>query len=138
MPELSGVDLGNVSFVLQIIILALILVGSYNSRAKRRARHGWIMTLAIVLHTISIFVIMIPSILGSVDLLGELSSGGITTWMHMVSGTIAEIWGIALIAMWGFAKPKMTCAARTWQMRLLLIVWVLALASGIIVHLLYI
>lgn len=131
--------IGNVSFVLQIIILALILVGSYYSKAKKANRHVQIMAGAIGLHTLLLGVAMIPSLLGSVDLLSELSPGGITTGAHVISGTLAEIWGISLIVAWAFApKNTLACKKRKWQMRLLLIVWIFALVSGIIVHVLYI
>jgi hypothetical protein len=110
--------LSNVSIALQFAILILLLVGNKFARDKKLMRHGQLMALAVGLHTVSITIVMIPSLINNVDLLGNLyKSGSLTTWAHVVSGTLAEVWGIALVAMWGFQGPsKMTCKKRKRQM----------------------
>jgi hypothetical protein len=53
--------LATVSLVLQIVILVL-LVGSVGLKGRKKFRqHGMTMLLAVVLHTITILLVMIPS-----------------------------------------------------------------------------
>ena len=75
-------------------------------------------------------------------LLGEITSAGIVTQLHVVSGTAAWILGIASIVWWGFKKTKahaslLSRLKRKWAMRVIFIVWLIALISGIILHLFY-
>ena len=132
----------NVSLILEIIILILLIIGSEYAYKKKYTKHGWMMVVAVALHTVSVLSIMIPSIVEESNLLGEITSAGIVTQLHVISGTAAWILGIASIVWWGFKKTKAHVSLpshlkRKWVMRVIFIVWLVALISGIILHLFY-
>jgi len=138
LPEI----IANVSLILEIVILILLIIGSEYAYKKKYAKHGWMMVVAVALHTVSVLSIMIPSIVEESNLLGEITSAGIVTQLHVISGSAAWILGIASIVWWGFKKTKAHVSLpsrlkRKWGMRVIFIVWLIALISGIILHLFY-
>ena len=142
MPDELPEIIVNISLILEIIILILLIIGSEYAYKKQYIKHGWMTVVAVTLHTISVLSIMIPSIVEESNLLGEITSAGIVTQLHVISGTAAWILGIASIVWWGFKKTKAHVSLpshlkRKWVMRVIFIVWLVALISGIILHLFY-
>lgn len=110
--------LGNVVLSLQIVILFLLILGlpfvKGRDSKKNLARHGYLTALALVLHTVLIFVIMIPSLHTNLQAIGKLTIlESINVWSHAILGTAAEVSGVMLVALWILKSPsKMTCARR--------------------------
>jgi uncharacterized membrane protein YozB (DUF420 family) len=135
---------GNISLVFQIIILFLLLVslpiirrkGSVNN--KNQMRHGYFTTLALILHTVLIISVMVPSFTKDLPELGELSMfSSAMFWSHIVLGTAAEILGIAIVGLWlGRGASKLTCSKQKKWMTPLLIIWVISIINGALLHLL--
>ena len=69
--------IGNVSLSLQIVILFLLILGLPIFRGKNSQKnftlHGYSTIAALVLHTILIFLVMIPSFTEGFSELGELT-----------------------------------------------------------------
>ena len=64
--------------------------------------HGYATVAALILHTILIFLVMIPSFTEGFGELGELSLlNSFTVWSHAILGTAAEVLGIIIIASLG-------------------------------------
>jgi len=82
---------------------------------------------ALILHTVSILIVMIPSLVDGVDEFATLSiAASVTVWSHVVLGTLAWILGIVIIGFWlGKGPSKMTCATwKKWMMPTF-VIWVI-------------
>ena len=122
------------SFVLQIIVL-MMLFGSLLLKGKRKFReHGITMLVAVVLHTISIVAVMVPSF-------GVITSGGFSasisaiTYVHGITGIIAEVFGVWIVVSWRLRTSLQYCAPKKNLMRITLISWLIALLLGVLVYL---
>jgi len=131
--------IGNVVLSLQIVSLFLLILGlpfvKRKGHKKNLIRHGYLVTLALVLHTVTMLIVMVPSFsinLNSIENLSILQS--ITVWLHAATGTAAEILGIFMVAEWAF-KPlqQMTCARRKWLMMPTFIIWTVSLITGAVI-----
>jgi hypothetical protein len=133
-------DLGSTVLILQIVILLLLILGlpSLWGRDNKRnvTRHGYFTALALVLHTILLFIPMIPSFYNNLEVISRLSVlESIVVWSHILLGTIAEVSGILLVGLWMFKSPsKMTCARRKKWMMPIFIIWTISLVSGALIH----
>jgi hypothetical protein len=140
--HLLGETLVNVSLVLQVGILVLLFVAAEFAYRRDFTKHGWTTTIAVALHSATILIVMIPSLLEEVSLLTELSTAGLVTQVHVILGTTAWILGLASISWWGIRKKTHSSLPsrfkRKWVMRIMLLVWIAALVIGIILHLFYI
>lgn len=133
---------GNISLILQMVILFLLILGlplvrGVNNK-KNLVGHGYLTIAALILHTILIFIVMVPSFTGSFQEIGELSPVPLfTVWSHAVLGTMAEVLGIILVGVW-LSKPKsrMNCAKMKKWMTPTFIIWVISIINGAAVHIL--
>jgi hypothetical protein len=133
---------GNISLVLQVVILFLLILGLPFVKGigakKNLMLHGYLTMLALVLHTILIFVVMIPSFSSGFGELGELSFlNSFNVWSHAILGTAAEILGFIVVGFW-FSKPlsNMACARVKKVMLPLFIIWTISLINGALIHIL--
>jgi len=131
---------GNVSFVIQIIVLFLLILGLPLSKGsanqKNLIHHGYSTLAALILHTTSILIVMIPSLVGGVNGFADMDFvASVTVWSHVVLGTLAWILGTIIIAFWlGKGPSKMTCTIwRKWMMPVF-IIWVISIFNGALVH----
>jgi len=133
---------GNVSLSLQVAILFLLILGlpfirGQNSR-KNLTWHGYSTVAALVLHTILILLVMIPTFaMGFSEFGGLTLFNSITVWSHVVLGTTAEVLGIILATVWLHRGPsKMACALwKNWMMPTF-IIWIVSIVNGALVHIL--
>lgn len=131
---------GNISFALQIAILFLLVLGLPFVRGagnrKNLMRHGYSTVLALVLHTLLIFLVMIPTFTGGIDELGGLSLlNSITVWSHIILGTAAEVLGLILVVSWLSKGPSnMTCGRLKKWMAPIFIIWTISVVNGAIIH----
>ena len=133
---------GNVSLSLQVAILFLLILGLPIFRGKNSQKnftwHGYSTVAALVLHTILILIVMIPSFAEGFSEFGELTLfNSITVWSHAVLGTTAEVLGIILVVAWLRRGPsKMACALwKKWMMPTF-IIWTVSIVNGALVHIL--
>jgi hypothetical protein len=131
---------GNVSLVLQVVILFLLILGLPLARGfggkKNIMRHGYLTVLALILHTSLIFIVMIPTFnRGLGELAGLSFLYSLTVWSHVILGTTAEILGIVVVGFW-VSKPlsNMACARTKKIMLPLFIIWTVAIINGALVH----
>jgi hypothetical protein len=133
---------GNISLVLQVVILFLLVLGlpfvkGYGGK-KNLLTHGYLTVLALVLHTVLIFIVMIPSFTNGFGELGELSFlNAFNVWSHAVLGTAAEILGFIIVGFWA-SKPlsNMACSRVKKIMLPLFIIWTISLINGALMHIL--
>ena len=134
---------GNVSLSIQIVILFLLILGLPLVRRGESAKenlivHGYLTLTAILLHTVLILIVMIPSFttgLGELTTLSFLAS--LTFWSHAVLGTTAEVLGIILVVSWLSKSPsKMACVKTRAWMWPTFIIWTVSIINGAIIHVL--
>jgi hypothetical protein len=133
---------GDVALALQIVILFLLILGvpfvKGLSSKKNLKRHGYATALAVALHTVLIFVVMVPSFVDGLGEIGELSVlDAFNVWSHVVLGTLAEVLGIFLVVVWLRKGPSMMACAR-WKRWMLptFVIWVISVVGGALVHIL--
>jgi len=133
---------GSTELSLQIVILFLLVLGLpfVKGRDSKRnvTRHGYLTTLALVLHTVLILIVMIPSFNTNFEAIGNLSIlESIAIWSHAILGTTAEAFGVILVGFWMFRSPsKATCARRKKWMMPLFVIWAISLVNGALIHIL--
>jgi uncharacterized membrane protein YozB (DUF420 family) len=135
-------DPGDASLVLQVVIFFLLVLGLPFVKGigtkKNFMIHGRLTVLALILHTVLIFAVMIPSLGGMSQGIADLSfSYAFIFWSHSILGTIAEVLGFAVIGFWVY-KPlsNMGCTRVKKVMAPLLIIWATSLILGALVHIL--
>jgi hypothetical protein len=135
-------DLGSVSLALQVIILFLLILGLPFVKGKDSAnnakRHGYSTLAAVILHTVLIFGVMVPSLNSNIlNMVGfSLMELGMV-WFHIILGVIAEVFAVGLVVSWIVKSPsKMTCYRTKAWMIPVFIIWTLSLVTGALVHLL--
>jgi uncharacterized membrane protein YozB (DUF420 family) len=138
-----GLDpVGNVALALQVAILFLLILGlpfvkGWSSK-KNLKRHGYSTALAVVLHTILIFIVMVPSFMNGLGEIGGLSFlDAFNVSSHAVLGIIAEVLGVFLVVVWLRKGPSvMACERwRKWMMPTF-IIWVVSVVGGALIHVL--
>ena len=134
--------IGNVSLSLQVAIMFLLIIGlpfaTGTSGKKNFMRHGYLTVVALGLHTVLIFIVMIPKFISGFGGIGSLSLlASFDVWSHAVLGTAAEVLGIAIIVLW-LSKPvsMMTCGKMRKWMTPTFIVWMVSLINGALIHIL--
>ena len=136
------IDLGSVSLAFQVIIIFLLIIGLPFVRGKDSAinakRHGYSALAAVLLHTILIFGVMLPSFGSNLqDLAGFPLIEALTVWSHIILGVLAEVLAVGLVASWLLKSPaKMTCYRTKAWMTPIFIIWAISLVSGALMHIL--
>jgi uncharacterized membrane protein YozB (DUF420 family) len=129
--------LATVSLFLQIVIL-ILLFGSVGLKGKKKFRqHGITMLLAVVLHTITILLVMIPSFVsGFIPYFSTNISDAVSiiAIVHGAAGILAEVLGVLIVAFWRLQKSLQYCAPRKKLMRVTLILWLIALFVGVLLY----
>jgi hypothetical protein len=141
--DITALDpIGNISLILQMVILFLLILGLPLARGpsgkKNLIRHGYSTFAALILHTVLIFMVMIPSFTDGFDEFAELSIyASATVWSHAVLGTLAEILAIIIVMLW-LSKGPSKMAWTKWKKWMLptLIIWIIAIVNGAFVHIL--
>jgi hypothetical protein len=123
----------DITLLSQIAILLILIVGYKSVKDKKLQSHGQIMFAAVMLHTLTIILVMIPSLILNFDvLLGSFNPGILITWIHIIVGLLAELLGIFLVLEWRFRPlSTMTCIKRKKIMGPLFLMWTSATILGI-------
>ncbi len=121
-----------VTFAVQIVVLAMLIVGFGLERQKRFRQHGFLMVAAVILHLITILVVMVPA-LGVI----EFTFTGLPVTVvafsaaHAVIGLTALMLGIWLSASWRLRQSLQYCAPKKIPMLVTFTIWIIALVMGI-------
>ncbi len=131
---------GNISLVLQVAILFLLILGLPFIKGigakKNLMYHGFLTVLALILHSILILVVMIPSFGSDFGELGGLPFlNAFNVWSHAILGTTAEILGFVIVGLW-LSKPisNMACVRMRRVMLPLFVIWAVSLINGALIH----
>ncbi len=127
----------DLNLLLQVFTFILLFGGAIIAKFRRRFNmHGIIMGIAVVLNTLSIGIVMIPSLLNSRGLLSApFSYAALIIILHIVAGILVEILGIWLVAIWGLShRNTKACARKKNAMRATAFSWFVELLLGIYVY----
>jgi len=127
----------DVGLLLEIAVTVALISGRFAFARKGRVRaHGFALTVAVVLHCISVPLIMIPSFLISLNVLltNLLSPVIIITWIHMPIGLAVLFLAIYLVVDWRLREVSATCYKRSGLMRSLWLLWIFSLILGYLLY----
>jgi uncharacterized membrane protein YozB (DUF420 family) len=128
--------LADLSLLLQVAILLVLLASLWFKFKRSYLRHGISMGMAVVLHTISIFALMVPSLLASRGLFGDLLNRlALVVLSHAVLGSLVEVMGLILLSMLVLNRGvTKACFRNKMIMRVTLVLWVVELIVGVYVY----
>lgn len=125
--------IADVNLILQIVILAVLVVGLAWKQKSKFVFHGSTMLIAVVLNAISFFLVMWPSFV-TFDFSVLDHPLKIVSLTHGILGGTAEILGVFLVAAWGLQKTVQSCVRRKMIMRVTIVLWLLALVLGFLLY----
>jgi len=129
------------NLVFQIVILALLFVSLVLKKKRNYFLHGSTMLIATVLNAFSFILVMGPSFLGLGQLIVDrpLFVVSVATVAHGILGAVAEILALWVVVSWRLRSSTKYCARKRKVMRVTIVLWLIALFSGILLYaLLYI
>lgn len=131
---------GNVVSVVQVVALILLVVGVYPYRIRTKNRnlimHGFLSIIALVLNLATVFSVMLPVLNGNLALILGLSIfESVIVWLHFGFGGVAIILGFVIVVSWvTYPLGELGCS-KTWRLMLpTFVIWVVALALGLIIQ----
>jgi uncharacterized membrane protein YozB (DUF420 family) len=125
------------TLIIQVLVFIMLVYGYDQKRKFRFRAHGKIMATAVVIHSFSIFLVMIPAFVISSfeDVLPKpidlIFAGGI---IHGIVGAVAFVLGVYLVATWRFKKDVKRCFTQKNLMLPTLAAWIIALGLGIVLY----
>lgn len=127
------------SLLFQIAIFLALAGGLSMAKVKRSFRkHGTIMGIALGLHTVSILIVMVPSMLTSRGLFEGLLTGlALVLLLHAILGSLVEILGVYLVGTWAANRANVqACSKRKRAMQATLLLWLVELLMGVYAYVL--
>lgn len=132
----NAVFLSDVNLLFQLAILFVLVLGFSFKRRRIYAKHGATMGIAVALHTVAIFAIMVPSLsalIGSFENLLALPE--LVILSHAVLGSLVELLGLYLVVAWvSHHREVKICFENKKFMKPTIILWLIELALGIFVY----
>lgn len=126
------------SLIFQIVVLGLLLFAYSLRRQNKFRQHGITMTAALILHLITVFAIMIPSFVLAIvpDYIvpQPLELTSLVGLFHGVTGILAAVLGVWLVATWHFQRDLKPCFKKKQLMRVTIVVWLITLLLGIALY----
>ena len=132
--------LSDASLIFQIIMLLFLVLGFLTVRVRRAfLRHGILMTSALVLHTISILLVMVPSMLAMRGLFQNLSSTlAMIFVLHASLGSLVEVLGVYFVAVWVLERASVkSCFGRKKLMQANIVLWIASVLVGVYGYILF-
>lgn len=128
--------LSDLNLIFQVVIAAFLVLALLAIVRRKYMIHGIIMGCCIALNTISIFAIMVPSLLRLDGLISGLSTRlSLLVVTHAVVGSIVETLGVLLVVAWVFNRTRIdNCFRRKHIMEATIILWILELVLGVYVY----
>ena len=130
----------DINLVLQVVMLIIIVVGLVYKSKRKFKIHGGLMGIAVILHLISLFAVMLPSFNDGYDYFTTATSelGVQTIWIHAVPGAIALILGIVLVAAWALRPSNIaSCSKLKRIMDITTLLWLISLIFGIAAYVVF-
>ncbi|MGQ9565092.1 MAG: DUF420 domain-containing protein [Candidatus Bathyarchaeales archaeon] len=125
----------DVSLILQFVVLLFIFLAMKMEKKQNYKSHGWLMTVAVALHTVTIFVVMLPSLQSMRGIFENVYDRfALVAIIHSIFGSVAEILGLFLVGSWAFSRNLGDCFKKKQIMRVAVVSWLIGLVLGIYVY----
>ncbi|MGB8781152.1 MAG: hypothetical protein WCD81_10955 [Candidatus Bathyarchaeia archaeon] len=130
--------LSDVNLLLQLAILVVLILAVFFKARQSYLRHGALMGIAVTLHTVLIFSIMVPSFASLVGSFGNLLwSSALVILLHAVLGSLVELLGLYLVLAWALNRWNVkVCFGNKRFMKPTIILWLIEIALGTYVYVL--
>ncbi len=129
--------LSDLNLLFQIAIFVFLVVGFLVVKLRRGfMKHGALMGIALVLNTVSIGVVMMPSLLSFRGLFSmPFTRPAWLVIVHAITGSLVEILGVWLVGRWTVRRHEIkACAKKRNIMRATIFLWLVELFLGIYVY----
>jgi len=127
------------SLVLQFVILGLIITSLVMKNRKMIRAHGITMLLAVVVHSITILAVMMPSFSSGLTPYTILENFAkpisVISIFHGITGLLAWLLGIWIVAAWHLSPSTQACYRKKVAMQITLVLWLIALILGFVMYL---
>jgi len=136
----SAPVLSDASLIFQILLICFLVLGFLTAKARHRfLGHGILMTVALALHTISIILVMMPSMLAMRGLFQNLSSVlALIFILHASLGGLVEVLGIYFVAVWVVGRTSVkSCFGRKRLMQATVVLWIVSVVIGVYGYILF-
>ena len=130
----------DINLTIQIVMLIFIVISLIYKNKRKFKTHAELMGIAVILHLISFFAVMLPSFYYNLDYFVTATSdlGAQTIWIHAIPGALSMILGIFLVAAWVLSPANISaCSKRKRLMDITIILWSISLIFGIASYMFY-
>lgn len=126
------------NLLLQLAILVVLILAVFFKSRKSYLRHGATMAIAVTLHTILIFAVMVPSFASLMGSVGNLlATSTLVILSHAVLGSLVELLGLYLVLAWALNRWNVkVCFGNKRFMKPTIILWLIEIALGTYVYIL--
>lgn len=135
---------GNITLLLSVISLSMLVFGlpavGKEKSEKKLITHGFLTIIALGIQIALFSGVMLPSFVVNIgNILALSSTYSLDAWLHFSLGSFAILSGFTYVGLWlVFRKPKMRCARLKKYMMITLYIWIGAIITGALIHILQI
>ena len=107
---------------------------------KKFQMHAMLMGIAVTLHIISFFAVMLPSFNKGYEYFVTATSELVvqTIWIHAVLGAVSMTLGVFLVVAWALRPADIgACSRRKRLMDVVILFWLISLIFGVTTYIIY-
>ena len=130
----------DINLILQVVMFIVIVVGVVYKNKRKFKMHGELMGIAVILHIITFFAVMLPAFNDGYEYFVTATSelGVQTMWIHVIPGAVSMILGIFLVVAWVLRPTNIAaCSKRKRLMDVVTLLWLISLIFGIASYIIY-
>lgn len=127
--------LATTNLVIQFIVLALLIISYGLKRRGKFRQHGLTMLSAVILHTVMVLSIMIPSIISIYSITTFPIAVPAIAAVHGAIGAVTWILGLWIVVSWRLRKDLKFCLPKKRFMLATYVLWLVAIALGTLLYL---
>ena len=117
----------------QLVITGVLFASILYAKRREFRLHGLVIAVAVVLNSLSILVVMVPSAL-RIFSGATLNSFTLAVGFHVVLGTVTQLAAIYIVWGWRLRKPGESCFRLGGRMRPLSGLWAAMFVLGALVY----
>jgi uncharacterized membrane protein YozB (DUF420 family) len=121
------------NLLVQLIITGVLLAAIMYAKKREFKLHGLIIATAVALNTLSILLVMVPSVI-RIFSGASLNNFTLTVGAHVFLGTVAQLAGIYIVWSWRLREPGGTCFRLVGRMKSLSGLWTLMVVLGVLIY----
>ena len=128
-----------ISLALQIAALTFLVVALALKNKKSYRQHGITVTIALLLHIITVAAVMVPTFSTFFTSPGTLVLDAVViiSLAHVALGFVALALGIGLVTAWHFKADLKSCFANKKAMRPTLVLWTVSILLGVVMYVIF-